>query len=453
MTTNDRRSKTEATAELVNTPTGRQVAYGRVQILDRDVFGRLTEHTLALLTQYGVDAMERFATAWEQENGSLHIIIAAAGAPATHLMVEKGKWRELDQATYDAFAREWEVRMQAGDADKLLESIADAISAQVHRNSIREAGFYACDAAVMVLDRSMDGLSLAGKVAQDVPSLQLELDAWLEGQEPFALVHMDASGEHRTLTSIKSIADLDERGFAAIQEIRGDLSTCIIVSSVTGETAQQVAEAWERRGGNTADGLAEQVAATGMGAFAGGMVEAEVEAALALAMAYPGAKGLFEIKRPWIEAGDLAPLEDLFAQLEASPEAAEFFSGSIVITVDGYNEDPRMLCEIPEVRDYARSLLEKYPSWFYFMYRQSVEFNLWIGVLTEAKVLHQVNANLAKFRYDAQRVLDLHNQVSAGICFMFLKMGWMRGDPRADKAAAEIGDIFVALVKDSQRPQ
>lgn len=455
MTTNDRRSKTESTADLVNTPTGRKVVFGRVQIHDQDVFARLTEQTIRLLTQYGEHAMDQFVTGWEQENGSLHIIVAPAGAPVTHLMVEKGKWRELDQATYDAFSQEVEGRMHSVEAEGILESVAGIIDQQFHRNSIREAAFSACSAAIMVIDRSMDGFSLAGKVAKDVPSLQPELDAWIEGQAPFALVHMDAAGRYRTLTSINDLSDLDVRGFAAVAELHGDLSSCIIVSSATGDVAKQIADAWERRGGNTIDGLADDVAIASddVGEAEDDPPDQAVAEALAMAIAYPGAKGMFEIKRSWIEASDLDPMHALFGQLQSSPEAADFFSGSILISVDGYNDDSRMLCEIPEVRAYALRLLEKYPSWFYFMYHQPVEFNLWVGVLTEAKVLQQVNLNLAQFSYDALKVVELFDQVRVDTRKLFLEMGWPQDDPRAENAAAEIDSLFLALLKEAHQLQ
>lgn len=451
MTTDHRQSKIESTANLVNTPTGRKVEFGRVQIHDQDVFARLTEQTVKLLTQYGEDAMDRFVTGWEQENGSLHIIIAPTGAPVTHLMVQGGRWRELDQATYDAFDEEIASRMQDGDSEEMLERVASIVCAQVHRDSIRQAAFSVCMAVVMVIDRSMDGFSLAGKVAQDVPTLQPDLDRWLEGNEPFAMVHMDASERYRTITGIRDLADLDARGFTTVAGLHGDLSACIIVTSLTGDAARTIAEAWKRHGGNTVDGLAEDFDASVD--TTDGQPDQVVEEALAMALTYPGSKGMFEIKRDWVEAGDLEPMKALFGHLESSPEAADFFAGSILISVDGYNEDPRMLCEIPEVRTYALRLLAEYPSWFHFMYHEPVEFNLWAGVLTKAVVIQQVNAIIVQYRYDAESVIDLYNQVSKATSQMFLRMGWAEDDPRAEKSASEISALFMALLKESQQPQ
>ena len=116
-----------------------------------------------------------------------------------------------------------------------------------------------------------------------------------------------------------------------------------------------------------------------------------------------------------------------------------------MVVVDGYNDAERLLCEIPEVRSYARKLHTKYPSWFYFMYRDPIEFNLWIGVLTEAEVLRQVAFNLAHFRYDPGKIYNLFEEVVQGTSEFFQQQGWPPGDRRSDEAAAEISRLFLEL--------
>ena len=43
------------------------------------------------------------------------------------------------------------------------------------------------------------------------------------------------------------------------------------------------------------------------------------------------------------------------------------FRDQVVFGVDGYNDDPRELFEIPEVRTFIRDLDSKWPFWFFFL--------------------------------------------------------------------------------------
>ena len=64
---------------------------------------------------------------------------------------------------------------------------------------------------------------------------------------------------------------------------------------------------------------------------------------------------------------DVAPLEALssFPELFFAGGLAEGFN-SVSLVVEGYDADPRELCEIPEVRAYFVHLLERWPYWFFF---------------------------------------------------------------------------------------
>ncbi|MBN1548330.1 MAG: hypothetical protein JW902_16895 [Syntrophaceae bacterium] len=60
--------------------------------------------------------------------------------------------------------------------------------------------------------------------------------------------------------------------------------------------------------------------------------------------------------------GALASLEKLL-----EPEAVRRFKGRLIFGIDGYDEDPRELFEIPKVRYWIQQIGLKFPYWFYFM--------------------------------------------------------------------------------------
>jgi hypothetical protein len=67
--------------------------------------------------------------------------------------------------------------------------------------------------------------------------------------------------------------------------------------------------------------------------------------------------------REEIENQDLSRIEPLLNSLLKSP--LDFY-GSVDIVVDGYDNDPRELWEIPEVRSWFQVLDKRWPYWFYF---------------------------------------------------------------------------------------
>ena len=49
------------------------------------------------------------------------------------------------------------------------------------------------------------------------------------------------------------------------------------------------------------------------------------------------------------------------------PEVAQRLKGRLIFEIRGYEDDPRDLWEIPEVRAWMKALDQAFPYWFYFM--------------------------------------------------------------------------------------
>lgn len=71
--------------------------------------------------------------------------------------------------------------------------------------------------------------------------------------------------------------------------------------------------------------------------------------------------------RRQVEERDLSEPLEFLRRLTASREVALEFSGRISLVVDGYNDDPRELFEIPEVRSFLQRLDLEWPHWFFFL--------------------------------------------------------------------------------------
>ena len=72
------------------------------------------------------------------------------------------------------------------------------------------------------------------------------------------------------------------------------------------------------------------------------------------------------ISRREIEAADLASVLSRLKVFLATREDAWLYRGQMTLVVDGYNNDPRELVDIPEVRALLRGLESEWPYWAYF---------------------------------------------------------------------------------------
>jgi hypothetical protein len=71
--------------------------------------------------------------------------------------------------------------------------------------------------------------------------------------------------------------------------------------------------------------------------------------------------------RRQVETCDMDEPLELLRSLTADRDVAIEFCGRISLVVDGYNDDPRELFEIPEVRAYMKRLDQAWPYWFFFL--------------------------------------------------------------------------------------
>ncbi|HRD86650.1 MAG TPA: hypothetical protein PK752_00115 [Accumulibacter sp.] len=71
--------------------------------------------------------------------------------------------------------------------------------------------------------------------------------------------------------------------------------------------------------------------------------------------------------RRQVETLDLAEPLQFLRRLTADRHTALEFSGRLSLVIDGYNDDPRELFEIPDVRAYINGLDQEWRYWFFFL--------------------------------------------------------------------------------------
>ena len=72
------------------------------------------------------------------------------------------------------------------------------------------------------------------------------------------------------------------------------------------------------------------------------------------------------ISRREVEAGDIASVVSRLKVFLATREDAWLYRGQMTLIVDGYNNDPRELVDVPEVRTILCQFEAAWPYWAYF---------------------------------------------------------------------------------------
>jgi len=87
--------------------------------------------------------------------------------------------------------------------------------------------------------------------------------------------------------------------------------------------------------------------------------------------------------RRQVETCDIDEPLQFMRRLTADRQTALEFSGRISLVIDGYNDDPRELFEIPEVRAYIKRLDQEWRYWFFFLSQADESIKLLESCLCE----------------------------------------------------------------------
>lgn len=93
------------------------------------------------------------------------------------------------------------------------------------------------------------------------------------------------------------------------------------------------------------------------------------------------------ITRKDVESRNLASAIERLHVLTDSRENVVRYRESVLFQVDGYDDDPRELTEIPEARAYFRALAAEWPHWLWFLHRHAGAVALLMAMLCEISVL------------------------------------------------------------------
>jgi hypothetical protein len=106
---------------------------------------------------------------------------------------------------------------------------------------------------------------------------------------------------------------------------------------------------------------------------------------------------------------DIEPALAALNKLIESPDALKESNGTISLLVSGYDNDPRELQTIPEVRAYFQALDAKFPYWFHVCTRIEHSLRMLFMMLADVKPVTMAGAVSFQFANDDLRAFLLQH--------------------------------------------
>ena len=125
------------------------------------------------------------------------------------------------------------------------------------------------------------------------------------------------------------------------------------------------------------------------------------------------------ISRREVEAGDISSVLHRLKPFLATREDAWRYRGQMTLVVDGYNDDPRELVDIPAVRSILRQLEASWPQWAYFFNQVDDSIKLLLSCVAGHRFMGRGAVEM-----DAERVAAALSRAFAGINAVFDRYGF-----------------------------
>jgi len=125
------------------------------------------------------------------------------------------------------------------------------------------------------------------------------------------------------------------------------------------------------------------------------------------------------ISRRQVEETDIDSVLFSLKPLLATKEDAWLYRGQMLLSVDGYNDDPRELVDIAEIRAFLRKFELQWPYWAYFFNQVDDSIKLLGSCVCGTSFPGQGAVEI-----DATKVCDFLNRGFAGMNSIFDKFGF-----------------------------
>lgn len=117
---------------------------------------------------------------------------------------------------------------------------------------------------------------------------------------------------------------------------------------------------------------------------------------------------ILELPREWVEKKYYNEINEFLISINSDKESALKFRNKCHLFISGYDEDPRELFEIEEVRDFVSHLDKMFPYWFFYLVIDRKNRSLHLLLTCCCRVVRHEDGNIEVNIDDFQKFLAMH---------------------------------------------
>lgn len=149
---------------------------------------------------------------------------------------------------------------------------------------------------------------------------------------------------------------------------------------------------------------------------------------------------MLEISKADVDSGNLASALDRLHILTDSAENTRLYRESLTFSVCGYDNDPRELVEIPEVREFFQKLTAEWPHWLWFLVHGFGSIGLLMALLCKVRVIHATDSYGTEFESKAEVANKMRDLFFRGNA-LFVAYGITKQE--SDESAASVVEELI----------
>lgn len=104
------------------------------------------------------------------------------------------------------------------------------------------------------------------------------------------------------------------------------------------------------------------------------------------------------VDRETVEAGRVGAIVDQLMKLTDSAVSVRRFANRLVVLFDGYNDDPRALCEVGDLVQFMREVSRQWGYWYHFLAKRQEVFGAVLSLLVDVRVVTDHGAKCLQLR-------------------------------------------------------
>lgn len=162
---------------------------------------------------------------------------------------------------------------------------------------------------------------------------------------------------------------------------------------------------------------------------------------------------IFRLTRREVETLDLSRFIDTHGTwpMQRGPTLARLMD-SLIIEVDGYDDDPREISTIPEVRTFFRRLYELWPWWSFFLHTGAKNLAIhYMCLLEDVQITTSASPGKTGYRYNVAELQVLLLQEFSYLNFLCDRAGMT--DAQGDARSQVMVNMFVPAAHEKEGNQ